>query len=322
MTYAIGGYFELELPQKRGMLQDGILVNTGRNAQEYILRVRNYQHVYIPYYTCEVVLEPFNKLGIKYSFYHLDWNLQPTEYPELKDGEAFLYTNYFGLMDNMVKNLGKRYGNRLIVDNAQAFFSKVLAGDRFYSPRKFIGVPDGGVVALNLDNPSETLPNLEQDQSYQRMEHMLMRLDGGAEFGFDAFQISRGVFKDQPIKLMSNLTKQILESVEYDSIRERRKQNFLQLHQSLVGMNKLEWESVLTNDIVPMVYPLYLENASDIRIRLFSERIYPAQYWPNVMEWCAEGSVEHEITKNTLALPIDQRYGIEDMERIIKIICK
>ena len=60
----IGGYFSLELPHYGEYHKDAIRLNTGRNCLEYILRVRNYKKVYIPYYTCDVVLEPFKKLGI------------------------------------------------------------------------------------------------------------------------------------------------------------------------------------------------------------------------------------------------------------------
>ena len=55
---AIGGYFELaDYEQGDGFPhQDGILLNTGRNALEYILRcIGEVKRVYLPYYTCEVV---------------------------------------------------------------------------------------------------------------------------------------------------------------------------------------------------------------------------------------------------------------------------
>ena len=320
MTDAIGGYFGLELPTRSGMLQNGILVNSGRNALEYILCVRGYKHVYIPYYTCDVVLEPFEKLGVSYSFYHIGWNLEPTEYPDLQDGEAFLYTNYFGLMDNAISRLVEKYGDRLIVDNAQAYFSKVRVGDQFYSPRKFVGVPDGGIVALNPQLPYEELSDLERDLSYQRMEHMLMRLERGAEFGFKTFQKSRNVLKNQPIRLMSNLTQSLLKGIDFEYVREKRIHNFRLLHQYLGAENELELDIVINDNTVPLVYPFCTNRASELRKRLFTERVYPAQYWPNVMEWCAENDAEYMITKNTLALPIDQRYGEEEMERIIEVV--
>ena len=69
---AIGGYFELP-DYEEGVFphQDGILLNTGRNALEYILRsIGDAKRVYLPYYTCEVVLEPLKKLHIPWTFYH------------------------------------------------------------------------------------------------------------------------------------------------------------------------------------------------------------------------------------------------------------
>jgi len=71
----IGGYFELadyeqadNFPHKKG-----ILLNTGRNALEYILRsIKKIKCLYLPYYTCEVVLEPINRLGIPYRCYHIN----------------------------------------------------------------------------------------------------------------------------------------------------------------------------------------------------------------------------------------------------------
>ena len=72
----IGGYFELELPCKAEYYTNAVRLNTGRNCLEYILRLRQYKKVYIPYYTCEVVLEPFHKLNIEYEFYHTRVRLQ------------------------------------------------------------------------------------------------------------------------------------------------------------------------------------------------------------------------------------------------------
>ena len=57
---SIGGYFSLELPKYEEYHKDAIRLNTGRNCLEYILRARRYSKVYIPYYTCEVILgSPF-----------------------------------------------------------------------------------------------------------------------------------------------------------------------------------------------------------------------------------------------------------------------
>ena len=56
---------------------DALHLNTGRNCFEYILRAKGYKKVYIPYYTCEVMLEPLRKCGVTWEFYHIKEDFEP-----------------------------------------------------------------------------------------------------------------------------------------------------------------------------------------------------------------------------------------------------
>lgn len=88
MKDAIGGYFELEIPQGAHYHKTAIRLNTARNCFEYILRTRAYKKVYIPYYTCDVMLEPIQRLGIGFQYYSIDENLSPIlNHPCLQDIE-------------------------------------------------------------------------------------------------------------------------------------------------------------------------------------------------------------------------------------------
>ena len=171
---AIGGYFSLELPLLEEYHKAALRLNTGRNCLEYILRAHEYKKVYVPYYTCEAVMEPINKLAVPYEFYHIDIQFEISDRITLKADEALLYTNYFGLKQRYVEYLAEKYGSRLIVDNTQAFYAKPLDGiDTFYTCRKFFGVADGAYLYTNklLDE------DFEQDVSYDRMAHLLKRID-------------------------------------------------------------------------------------------------------------------------------------------------
>ena len=143
----IGGYFELELRKGEEYHNHAIRLNTGRNALELILKTKKYSKVFIPYFTCDTVLEPFNKLGIDYEFYSINKKLEPVfNYQKIQADMGFLYTNYFGIKDDFISIIAKKLKN-LIIDNAQSFFSKPLEGiDTFYSARKFFGVPDGAYL--------------------------------------------------------------------------------------------------------------------------------------------------------------------------------
>ena len=208
---AIGGYVELEVKRGRHYHDNAIRLNTARNCFEYVLQVRDCRMVYVPYYTCEVMLEPIQKLGLDYEFYHINEQLEPVILPELGSDDVFLYTNYFGLKQNCVKRLSSLYGQQLIVDNAQAFYDMPIEGiDTFYSARKFFGVADGAYLYTN----KPVVRDIERDCSYQRMSHLLKRLDLGAEEGFQDFRRNDDGLVGQDIKTMSNLTDALLSGID------------------------------------------------------------------------------------------------------------
>ena len=314
MSEAIGGYFSLELPSVRELFQDVIRLNTGRNSLEYILRARKYNKVYIPYYTCDVILEPFKKLGIQYEYYHLDNHLEIRDNLDLKIGEALLYTNYYGLKQRYVEYLAKKVGPRLIVDNTQAFFARPIRKiDSFNSCRKFFGVPDGAYLFTdaNLDE------DFDHDTSYQRMTSLIKRIDKSPEEGFADFHKEGDTLCDQPIRIMSKFTHRMMMSIDYAKVAEQRRDNYLQLHKTLADTNGLTF--FLEDDAVPMVYP-YLVKKEGLREFLIKNRIFVARFWPNVLDWTDIDDLEYQIANLLLPLPIDQRYGKNDMQRIIDVI--
>ena len=312
---SIGGYFELELPQKAEYHKGALALNTGRNCLEYVLRARGYKKVYLPYYSCEVLLEPFNKQGVEYGFYHINESLELEQPVSIKDGEALLYINYFGLKQDYVTSLSATYGEQLIVDNTQAFYAKPIEGiDTFYSCRKFFGVADGAYLFCSRSLDME----LEQDQSWQRMEYLLKRIDISPEAAYTDFRTQSELLKNNPIRKMSKLTARIMTSIDYSGVAEHRRNNFKQLDEAIGHLNGIKWN--LSDDAVPMVYP-FLTDDSSLRQRLIDNKIYVAQYWPNVLQWCSPADSAHKLTQCLLPLPIDQRYGEQEMNRIIQTIC-
>jgi hypothetical protein len=313
---AIGGYFELELNRCNHYPFDDLLhLNTGRNAFEYILRIRKYSKIYIPLFTCDVLLEPLEKLGLNYEFYDVNNQLEPIfDYSKLDETVAILVTNYFGLKTAFIKELSSTVQN-LIIDNSQALFAPNGEEiDTFYSPRKFVGVPDGGFANCKIDDSIE----LQQDESHERFSHLLKRIDLSAEKGYTDFQQNDQSLIGKPIMKMSNLTKKLLKSIDFESIRKIRIENYNFLHSSLKKINLLSF-SLMEND-VPMVYPLLIENGNVLRAKLTENKIYTAIYWPSVLNWAASKENAYSLTKKIIALPIDQRYDEEDMCNILSII--
>ena len=311
---AIGGYFELELRPGKEFHAKAIALNSARNCLEYVLLARKYRKVYIPRYTCEVVLEPFHRNNIAYEFYSVNMQLEPSDYPELAADEAFLYTNYFGLKQEAVEKIVAIYGKQTIIDNAQAFYAPPLPGiDTFYSPRKFFGVADGGYLytdaPLHLDIP--------QAVSWNRMQHLLRRIDEGAEAGYIDFLTNEKKLSSESLKQMSSLTHTILKNVDYEKTKANRISNYRMMADKLDKSNTLSFS--LSDACVPMIYP-YMTTNLKLREKLISSRIYIATYWPNVLTSNSTDSTEYLLAKYILPIPIDQRYQKRNIQKILRSI--
>lgn len=316
---AIGGYFELaDYEQGDGFPhQDGILLNTGRNALEYILRyIGEVKGVYLPYYTCEVVLEPLKKLHIPYSFYHINAKFEMVEDIQPKEGEYIIANNYFGVKDAYIKLLAEKYGTHLIVDCAQAFFAKPISGIKsFYSTRKYVGVADGG-AAYGVDDTYSHHYN--EDDSSLHNSHLRIRKEKGAEAGFRDFQQNETKLDNQPIRLMCSNTRDILWHIDYDKVIARRRANFAYLHNAMKDKNILQLPE-MDSFVCPMVYPLLTKSDRNLRKELIDNKVFVARYWPNVQE-LSNYELEYEFATKIVPLPCDQRYGEEEMNRIVDII--
>ena len=317
---AIGGYFELA-DFEEGIFphQDGILLNTGRNALEYILRgLDSIRCVYLPYFTCNAVIEPLNKLKIPYVFYHINKQFEIDDQFILHDRDYIIVNNYFGIKDTYINNLAEKYGDKIIVDCAQAFFARPIYGVKsFYSARKFVGVADGGIAYLGNDAYNE-VNVIEIENTKEHCSHLYTRKYSSAEAGFDFYKRNERALNNQNIRWMSGDTKRILDHIDYDTVVARRLNNYKFLCDKLHKINALSLPEIDTFSC-PMVYPFVCRDCRDLRMEFIENKVYVAKYWPNVVE-CNNFKTEFYLANNVIPIPCDHRYGEKDMERIIKIV--
>ncbi|HTL08437.1 MAG TPA: hypothetical protein VL307_09285 [Chitinophagaceae bacterium] len=312
----IGGYFELEL--QRGSAQyheTAFLFQSGRSSLHYLLQWLRPARVYLPYYTCDGLLESFYAAGTDFLFYEINEQLEPLELPVLGKGEYFLYINYFDLKRKYVASLSAMYADRLIVDCTQAFFMKGNGKSWFFnSCRKFFGVPDGSF--LYAPDNSTCSPITGHNESYS-VAHLLQRFNGHAEEGYPSF-IENESLCGTDIKGMSLLCQALLSHVDYEAVMAMRRRNY-QFIDALLGKSCL-LPSTLVDDCVPMFYPL-MPAVSIERKRLYNHQLYIPRFWEDVTRRGIQGyHCSEKIATTLLPLPVDHRYNLNDMQRIIAIL--
>jgi hypothetical protein len=313
---AIGGYLELELQLGARSYHDSAYAfKSARSSLHYLLNKVRPSLVYLPFYTCNALLESFLSTETSYAFYEINEGLQPKSAPELKEGEYFLYPNYFDINRSFVAELTDKYEDRLIVDNAQAFFMKGNGRSWFFnSCRKFFGVPDGSY--LYVPNTIDDFEAVERNETYN-FDHLLKRFNGHVREGYKSFVENEKLCGGE-IKGMSKLTEYLLSHIDYEEVSRKRRENFSYLHEIYKDINLIE---VRLNDLeVPMVYPLLLEGELK-RDLLYEKDLFIPKFWEDVLTRSPDGfQTERFLTKNMFPLPIDHRYDLKDMETMVSII--
>jgi hypothetical protein len=314
---AIGGYFSLELPISKNKLYPcAHKYQSGRAAFFALLLAGQPSKIWIPYFICDSMITPLQKVGVEFKFYSLNTRFEIVEDIQLGSNDWLFYVNYFGICSLQQQQILNQFdSSKVIFDHSQAFFAPPLnCLATLYSPRKFFGLSDGGllVTKLSMHTPVEI-----DITSAERTTHLIKRLALSPESGYADYQTAEKSLEDFSPKQMSHLTETILASIDTNQVREIRNSNFRELHQHLKHLNRLNIDLATIDG--PLCYPLLLDSI-DCRPTLLSHRIFVATYWPDVMSRTKDSSVEQKLVKSLLPLPCDQRYSSHDMQKIINII--
>lgn len=322
MIKEYGGYLPLELRDGNELFDKYknakvARFNSGRSSIVVAVKAVHPKKLYIPYYNCAVVREALSTYGITYEQYYLDDNLEP-KLDELEDSDWIIYVNYFGIASaEKIGKIAAKYRN-VIFDNTQALFAEpILDGNcmNVYSPRKFVGLVDGGYLVWNGDhNVSEDYPI---DISWERAGFLFKSIELGTNAAYEDNLYSKVCLTDG-IRKMSVLTQKMLCSVDYDYMAEKRDRNYRILIEKFETVNRLKMPM---EGYAPFVYPLVVEDL-EIRKMMVEKKIYVPQWWKYLIGELPMGCIEEWLSKWLLPLPIDHRYTEQDMEDMAVLIRK
>ena len=254
----IGGYIELDTYTGKMLHSDGTKLNCGRNALAYIIKAKGIKKIHMPKFMCDSCDKVLADNHVDVHYYSIGLDFKPV----IKEWDGWLYiVNFYGQLSNdYLSSLGKN----IIVDNAQAYFQEPIPGvDTLYTCRKFFGVADGAILYTD-----KLIRVEEQDESFERMHFLLGRYERSASEFYAEYVENNHFFKNEPIKRMSKLTENLLHGIDYEMVKNRRRQSFCYFHEMFQSMNIL-------NLSVPdgaFMYPLYIENGAEVRKQLQAKK--------------------------------------------------
>ncbi len=310
----IGSFIELQFERGREYYKQTehiARLNTGRAAIWHAFRVLNCSAIWIPYYQCDTVRDFLYKHNVQIKYYHIDASFTPLDL-EPKSGEAVLLVNYYGVMScSRMRYLSEQY-KHVIIDNAQAFFAEPIKGCmNIYSCRKFVGVPDGAYVIG--ENVSKYIDEYAQCYSSDTALFLLQRIEYGCEGkAYSSRRKNEYRIDTEDCMKMSALTNTILDGVDYEFIKKKRRENFFIASELFDDINRINAMQYYDASCVPMIYPIVVEDDS-LLCKLQEAKHFQGHWWSYLQNEMPKDSFEYWLSRYVIPVTIDQRYGKEEL---------
>lgn len=317
----IGSFIELQFPKGKEFYSGNkniARLNSGRAAIYHAVRVLGCQTVWLPYYQCNTVRDFLKRKNIEVKYYFMDPSFNPKGLVPSCD-EAVVLVNYFGVMSQeRMATLACDYQN-VIIDNTPAFFCEPISNCmNVYSTRKFFGVPDGAYVI----GPEAEKYVDEYDKCYSSdtSVFLLQRHEYGCEGKtYESRMINERRIDSEDIMQMSELTRTILDGIDYESVINIRRMNYRIACDLFDTVNCLDASCYLNSSNVPMVYPLVVEDDNLINI-LLEHKHFQSHWWKYLLKEMNKDTFEYWLSRYIIPITIDQRYGETELKELSKIV--
>lgn len=325
-----------------------VFTHSGRSAITTAVRHLGLEGcmVFVPAFSCHSITDAFLSCDCKVVYYPVNRNLtaDETELFRLMESHkpSILYIcPLFGFDTSF--SLRKRYkviqdkGIRIIEDVTHSLlsgFSFTEADIVVCSLRKWLEIPDGGFVWGLKDFNAIDYYNTHQEQteivsnfisaSKYKLDYLKTGKEELKEIFLPLFYKNNEVFDDTSISCrMSSFSYEILSQADFKQIVERRRVNYIFLLNHIKNpLVEIIFKSLPT-DTVPLYMPVYVGDGrrADLQKALINERLYCPVIWPTPSQVLAACPAENVRFHNDIfSLVVDQRYDLQDMERLVQNI--
>jgi hypothetical protein len=312
------------------MHEPKLLFLSARCGIKFLIDTLRPAQVWMPSYLCCDIIDAVDPQVTELRFFEVGYDLEVTSLDWLDvllPGSLVMLIDYFGFPCNdHVAKEAKARGAFILENATQALLSTHVGRQSdflLFSPRKTLGVPDGGILRYLRDGalpPAHLIPP-PQEWWLKALEACIARREfdryGGVRRWFDLFRQLEAAYPLGPYR-MSELSEMLLESVfDYPAIAQARRANYAYLAESFAEhalINRLD------ENTVPLGFPIRLRKRDEVRQFLFDHGVYPPVHW-QIKECVPAQFVEsHRLSAHIMTIPCDQRLGRDDVMRISDLL--
>jgi len=330
-TRLIGGFFPLHEPDGAASEQSVLARWTGgrqyvsyvnaRSAFAALVELLDPKCVWLPAYVCaDLVCATWRE---KVRFYHVGRDLEADVAllnQEAMAGDLVLGIDYFGypVGPAFLAFTQARRDLLFVEDRAQALDTgSSFWGDWcLYSPRKLLGVADGGILVAAV--PGRPIPQCsQQPDAVPLWTAPILRYEDRAETGNEVWYTAhrkKEMRMTASQQKMTELSRWVLSRTSLDPLAERRQRNWAVLREYLGRWLAFDHRGTAA----PFGYVIKVPSKwrAALLHALHSERIFAAVQWDSLASAAEEFPAEHDLCSRLVTLPCDHRYDQNAMRHL------
>lgn len=292
--------------------------SSARSALAALLAQRRARRVWLPAYACPALMEGAVAGGRQAAWYAVDERLEPRleDLQSVWPGDAVVGIDYFGRPPGEdFQALARSQPDVLwIEDRAQALAPGPAWGAvRLFSPRKLIGVGDGGLLVAETELPQPSAPPSRTEAGAQAARaHDPEGL--APQTWFPAFQAQEAAFTVDAAAMSARTTK-VLRGCAAQPLIDARRRNAGFLAAALADIalwpEPPAWP--------PLAFPILVPDAAAFVQGMAARGVFCARHWADLPS-PARFVQAHDLSRRLVSLPCDHRYGEADMARIARAV--
>lgn len=333
----IGGFFPLELPGPNVLSSPaaGLLhtwtqgrpfaaYGNARSALAALIAQHKPAQVWLPAFLCTVLTDAVAPALQR--FYAIDGDLRADldALAQAAPGDLVLGVNYFGCGPDaaFLRWVATRPDLVLVEDCAQDVVPGAAWGQwRLFSPRKVVGVADGGIlVGLRpaADPPQPASPAADAALLWRAP---LLRFEDPQQQGSVSWHAANQA-REAAMRVSDHgatrLSLALLARYDAHDIALRRRANFAVL-QAALGTHQLPLRAHAHS--VPFAFPVRVaaDHRDAVLRQLHAQGVYAAVHWSTLPVAAADFPQAHQLAQTLISLPCDQRYEAAHMHTLAAI---
>lgn len=299
---------------------------TARAALARLIAAKEPPRVWLPAYVCRDIVSVAPSSTVR--LYPLDRERPSPDVQFLREhvrpGEMVVAIDYFGWPPSrdFIAFVAGRPEVIWVEDRAQCLWTDhpAWAPWLLYSPRKLLGVPDGGMLISTRGQAAPLKVCGHSDVSWVTPE--LMRFEDAEETDnaawYRAFKLREAHSSAEALP-MSRLSKALLQRIPLGPLVQARQRNYAYLAREL-GVYAA-WQRDVPRT-APFGFVIAVDDAEAVAAALASERIFCARHWApaDLPSDRADFAWEHQLARRSLTLPCDHRYDAEMLVRLVEAV--